>query len=141
MVLAAYQENRMSTTSIAGLPRITSGVDFVNRFEPNVLLNGLISGERAHHLLLEVVRRIAQDRPSDAEAAFDRLHDLQSFLNNTTTVPAMDPRDLVVAFDAAKAAVTAAEPWHGPSRWMGGHRINTSKRAPRTTDVVHSGND
>jgi hypothetical protein len=134
--------------SLAGQPRIQHGLDFVQRWEANVLLNGLVSGERAHRILLEIVRRISQDRPSDAEAAFDRLHDLQTYLNNTTTVPPLTPTELVDAFEAAKQAITTAEPWHGPSRWKqpGRPRVGrpSDRRVPpgqRATHIVHSGGD
>jgi hypothetical protein len=116
------------TLSLAGIPKIPSGLDLVKRFEASILLNGLISGERAHAILLEVVRRVAADRPPDTQAAFDRLHDLQTYLNNTTT-PGIVPltvAELVLAFEASKAAVLAA----APQRAIAGWGTRTKQRVP-----------
>jgi hypothetical protein len=127
-----------TTGSMAGLPRIQNGLEFVRRWEANVLLNGLISGQRAHRILLEVVRRIAREKPRDQEAAFDRLNELQSFINAMehpiTGTPALDPKDLVLAFEHAKQAVLHTEPWHGPSRFRG-HRHQDAGR--KATAIQH----
>lgn len=129
--------------TLSGLPRIHSGLDFVQRWEANVLLNGLIGGSRAHRILLEVVRRIANDRPPDMQAAFDRLQELQAFLNAMdhpiTGAPAIDARDLVLCFEHAKHAVMHTEPWHGPARYRGpkASRIHPPRAIARCA-VEHS---
>lgn len=92
-----------------GHPRITSGVDFVQRWEARALFAGLLSGERAHRILLELVRRVANDRPPDLAEAFARLYEMQQFLNAMTSTPHGAPsipiESMIEALDAMKAAL------------------------------------
>jgi hypothetical protein len=115
--------------SLAGIPRIASGLDLVKRFEPSALLNGLISGDRAHRILLELARRISQDRPSDTEAAFNRLHDLNTYLNNTTSegVEPLEPQELAAAFRGAAQLLEDTQPWTPVTRFPGFNRPQRSR--------------
>jgi hypothetical protein len=121
-------ENRIKTLqaehhvpSLAGHTRIHSGIDFVQRHEASILFSGLVSGERAHRILTEVVRRLAQDRPADMTDAYCRLYELQQFLNGLDGP--QDPleiglTELQIIFNRAMLVLRAPEPWLGPARWI-----------------------
>jgi hypothetical protein len=103
--------------SLAGVPRIQNGLEFVERFTPSILLHGLVDGATANRILLEVVRTLCEDRPSDLEIAFDRLHDLQTYLSNTTSpgVVPLERSELEMAFASALEVLRSATPWTGPA--------------------------
>jgi hypothetical protein len=99
--------------SLFGVTRVESGVDFVQRWEASTLLNGLISGQRAHSILLEVVRRLTQDKPQDLDLALNRCYEMQQFLNSMDQdprTPVLTPEALDELFSRTRAMIQNVVP-------------------------------
>jgi hypothetical protein len=102
--------------SLYGIPRVQSGLDFVQRWEAAVLLTGLVDGPRAHAILLACVRRLTQDRPSDLAPACNRLYELQQFLNamagadTGTKIPEVSIEALDEIFNRTKQLIAQTQP-------------------------------